>query len=66
MIDDTLRKRFDILSNLEKHIVNNTGLEQDNFSVFNDETKISNFDMDRKLTKIHDSFQSIISDFEKN
>lgn len=64
-IDETLRKRFDQLVNLEKLIVNNTGLELDNFSEFTEDTKISNFDMDRKLTKAYDSFISIASDFEK-
>lgn len=63
-IDETLRKRLDLLKELEIIINSNTNLNQDNFKDFNkDNFKISNFDMDRKLSKIADTFNKIKADY---
>lgn len=64
-IDETLRKRYDLLVKMESLINNNTKLDQNNFKDFNSETKISNFDADRKLTKITETFKKIRSDYSK-
>lgn len=63
-IDETLRKRYDILVQLEGVINSNTDLNQNNFEEFKKEDfKISNFDADRKLSKIADTFNKIKLDY---
>lgn len=64
LIDECLRKKIDILSTMESIINEQTNLNQDNFSEFkNDE--MSNFEVDRKLTKITETFNKIKLDYEK-
>lgn len=63
-IDEALRCRYDILKNIENVINSNTNLAQDNFQEFaKEDLKISNFEMDRKLSKISDLFTKIKSDY---
>lgn len=61
-IDEALRKRHDILVNIEKEIDSRTDLNQDNFKDFKSDT-MSNFDVDRKLSKITDTFKKIKDDY---
>lgn len=61
-IDETLRKRFDLLTNMEKVINSSTELEQNNFKDFESD-KMSNFEADRKMTKVTDTFKKIREDF---
>lgn len=61
-IDETLRKRLDILSGMEKEINSLTDLKQDNFKDFEND-KMSNYDVDRKLSKITDTFKKIKDDY---
>lgn len=63
-IDDTLRKRYDILVSMENIINEELNLKQNNFEEFrNDNLKISNFEFDRRLTKIFDTFNKIKTDY---
>ena len=63
-IDESLRKRYDLLTQIEVYINNNTDLKQDNFKDLNKEDlRISNFEVDRKLTKITDTFSKIRQDY---
>lgn len=61
-IDETLRKRYDLLVSMETLINSNTDLEQKNFEDFETD-KMSNFDVDRKLSKIKEIFKMIGSDY---
>lgn len=61
-IDETLRKRTDLLTCMEKEINTSTELEQNNFQDFKSDF-MSSFDADRKLTKITDTFRKIREDF---
>lgn len=61
-IDETLRKRYDLLVSMENVINSNTDLDQNNFKDFEKE-KMSNFDADRKLSKIKETFKMIASDY---
>ena len=63
-IDDTLRKRYDILRDLEDIINDNTKVTQENFKDFDKEKiKVSSFDFDRKLTKVTSTFNKIWQDY---
>ena len=63
-IDEALRKRYDILVSMENIINENLNLKQNNFADLKDgEAKISNFEMDRRLTKVEDLFKKIRSDY---
>lgn len=62
-IDDTLRRRYDLLEEMEKVINENTEVKQDNFKEFKKDSKFSNFDLDRQLTKIADTFSKIKADY---
>lgn len=63
-IDEALRKKYDILVSMENIINETLKLKQNNFSDLNDkDVKISNFDMDRRLTKTVDLFKKIRSDY---
>jgi len=61
-IDDALRRRYDILVKMENIINENTNLKQNNFEGFESD-KVSNYEFDRKLTKIADTFSKINSDY---
>lgn len=61
-IDETIRKRHDLLLSMESIINTNTDLNQDNFKDFESD-KMSNFDADRKLSKIKETFRMIGSDY---
>lgn len=61
-IDETIRKRYDLLVSMESIINANTDLKQENFKDFEKE-KMSNFDVDRKLSKIKETFKTILSDY---
>lgn len=61
-IDETLRKRLDILTNMENEINNLTDLKEDNFKNFKTDF-MSNFDVDRKLSKITETFRKIREDY---
>ena len=63
-IDESIRKRYDVLTSMEKTINDETHLNQDNFSEFK-KSEMSNFEVDRKLTQIEDLFKKIKLDFEK-
>lgn len=63
-IDEALRKKYDILVSMENIINETLKLKQNNFSDLTDkDVKISNFDMDRRLTKTVDLFKKIRSDY---
>lgn len=62
-IDETLRKRYDLLMSMESIINSNTGLKQDNFKDFETD-KMSTFDADRRLSKIKETFKKIKSDYQ--
>jgi len=64
-IDETLRKRYDLLVSMENEINSNTKLEQNNFNDFKSDY-MSTFDVDRRLTKINDTFKKIWDDFHDN
>lgn len=65
-IDEILRKRYDILLSMENVINETLNLKQNNFSdIKSSELKISNFEFDRKLTKITDLFDKIQSDYQE-
>lgn len=61
-IDETIRKRYDILQSLEKEINANTEIKQDNFKNI-EKDKMSSFDADRTLTKITETFRKIKEDY---
>lgn len=61
-IDETIRKRYDILLNIEKEINSNTDVKQDNFKAI-EKDKMSSFDADRTLTKITETFKKIKEDY---
>lgn len=61
-IDETIRKRYDLLLSMEGVINSNTELGQDNFKDFESD-KMSNFDADRKLSKIKETFRMIGADY---
>ena len=63
-IDDSLRKRYDILSAMEKIINEQAHLNQNNLNEFKS-NEMSNFEVDRNLTKIADLFKKIYFDYEK-
>lgn len=63
-IDESLRKKYDILVTMENIINETLNLKQNNFEdLKKKDVKISNFDMDRKLTKTVDLFKKIRSDY---
>lgn len=63
-IDETLRKRYDILVQIESYINSNIDLNQNNFKDFKKENlQMSNFEVDRKLSKIVDTFNKIKLDY---
>lgn len=61
-IDDSLRNRYDILVQMEKVINDMLNLKQNNFEGF-ESNKMSNYDVDRKLTRVTDIFNKIYNDF---
>lgn len=61
-IDEALRKRYDLLVSMESAINSCTELGQDNFKDF-EKDKMSNFDVDRKLSKIKEIFRMIAADY---
>lgn len=61
-IDETLRKRYDLLLSMESLINSNTDLKQNNFKDFKTDT-MSTYDVDRKLSKIKEIFKMIASDY---
>ena len=64
IIDECLRKKYDLLLTMESIINKKTDLEQNNLSKFKSD-EMSNFEVDRKLTKIADTFKKIKMDYEK-
>ena len=63
-IDNTLRKKYDLLVQMEKIINDKTNLKQNNFKDLNKkDIKISNFEFDRILSKIYITFIKIKSDY---
>ena len=64
-IDECLRKKYDILLELEKIINEQIHLNQDNLSDFKSST-MSNFEADRKLTQIADLFKKIKLDYDED
>ena len=63
-IDETLRKRYDILVQIESIINEATKLKQNNFKDLEDKNvEISNFDFDRTLTKATNTFNKIWQDY---
>lgn len=63
-IDETLRKRYDILMSMEKEINSSTDVKQDNFKNIEKE-KLSSFDADRTLSKITETFKKIKEDYSE-
>lgn len=64
-IDECLRKKYDILIQIETIINDNTDLKQNNFKDFKgDSIKISSFDADRRLSSIEDTFNKIRLDYD--
>ncbi len=64
-IDEAIRKRHDLLLSMEKEINSLTEVKENNFEDFAS-NKMSNFEADRKLTKIKDTFRKIKEDFTDN
>lgn len=66
-IDEALRNKYDILKSMETIINENTEVKINNFEELEKKNvKISNFDMDRKLTKISDTCNKISSDYTQD
>ncbi len=61
-VDETIRKRHDLLLSMEKEINSNTEVKEDNFSDFKTDM-MSNFDADRRLFKIKETFRKIKEDY---
>lgn len=61
-IDNALRKKYDTLSQMEKVINDTVHLKQNNFANFEND-KMSNYEVDRRLTKISDTFRKIKNDY---
>lgn len=61
-IDEALRKKYDTLVQMEKVINDTVNLKQNNFVNF-ENSKMSNFEVDRRLTKIADTFTKIKNDY---
>ncbi len=61
-IDETIRKRHDLLLSMEKEIDSLTEIKENNFEDFASD-KMSNFEADRKLSKIKETFRKIKEDF---
>lgn len=64
IIDECLRKKYDILVSMETIINSQTELKQDNLSSIKSD-EMSSFEVDRKLTQIADLFKKIKLDYEK-
>lgn len=62
-IDDTLRKRYDLLTQMESLINSSTKLKQNNFKDLEKDKEISNFEFDRLLTKVTNTFNNIWQDY---
>lgn len=62
-IDDTLRKRYDLLTQMESLINSSTKLKQNNFKDLEKDKEISNFEFDRLLTKVTNTFNNISQDY---
>lgn len=62
-IDETLVERKNLLTKMEEIINKNTEIKQDNFKDFK-EDDLSDFDIDKKLNKIADTFKKIKSDYQ--
>lgn len=62
-IDETLRKRYDLLVQIESMINDATKLKQNNFKDIKKDTEISNFEFDRMLTKATNTFSKIWQDY---
>lgn len=62
-IDETLRKRYDLLVQIESMINDATKLKQNNFKDIEKDTEISNFEFDRMLTKATNTFSKIWQDY---
>lgn len=61
-VQDSLKKRYELLVKIENEINANTDLKQKNFDNLNIE-EMSNFDFDRKLFKIMTTFEKIRDDY---
>ncbi len=61
-IDESIRKRYDLLLSMEKEINHATNIKENNFEDFEKE-KISNFEADRKLSKVQETFRKIREDY---
>lgn len=64
-IDETIRKRFDLLESMEKEILAATTVKENNFEDFKT-NMMSSFEADRKLSKIKETFRKIKEDFPEN
>ena len=63
-IDDTLEKRYNLLVELEKIINDSTNLKQNNFkTIENKKNKMKNYELDKHLTKIANTFNKIWEDY---
>lgn len=62
-IDKALDEKKNLLTEMESIINKNTEVKQDNFKNFNLE-ELSNFDADKMLNKISDTFRKIKSDYQ--
>lgn len=67
IIDETLRERYDLISKTIKIIKNKVKSTKDYFKDFNKlkDEKISNFDLDRRLTEILTLCETVKSDYEE-
>lgn len=61
-IDETLRKRYDLLHSMEKTINDATEVKENNFEDFKT-NMTSSFDADRRLSKIKETFRKIREDY---
>ncbi|MDD2504858.1 MAG: LemA family protein [Bacilli bacterium] len=65
IIDDLLRKKFDLLLKIKNIVVDNTEVEEKNFEQFANltEINISSFDFERKLTEFNSLINQIKLDY---
>lgn len=67
IIDDSLRKKYDILFNIINHIKKSIKIEESVFSKFNElnDKNISNFNLDRELVSQKTLINQIIEDYSE-
>lgn len=67
IIDDLLRKKYDLLDSMKNTVIKNTELPEKTFDTFNNLKKlnISSFELERKLTENYNLVDQIKNDYEE-